>query len=151
MKRLTLLALALALLPACSEPVTYSYFVVHARLDATVDVALLNRIAACGVVATTPAREDTAELDCRQHFVSSDLGTFEYTTSLTSGAIKFKIIANDFNGILLASGETPPLDIQVGKTVTAEVVGTAAPGAKPMDEPAPDAGAPVTPDSGAGD
>jgi hypothetical protein len=151
MIRLAPLALALALLPACDKPVTYSYFVIQARLDATVDFELINRIEACAVLAQTPVREDQADLRCRRHFVSNDLGPFEYTTSLTSGAIKFVLIANDFNGVLLARGETPPLDIQAGKTVMAELVATAAPGAKPMPQPEPDAGAPAAPDAGTTD
>jgi hypothetical protein len=148
MIRLAPLALALALLPACDKPVTYSYFLIHAKLDATVDFELINRIEACAVVAQTPAREDQADLGCKRHMVTSDLGSFEYSTSLTSGAIKFALVANDFNGLLLVRGETPPLDIQVGKTVTAELVGTAAPGAKPLPQPEADAGAPAA-DGGA--
>jgi hypothetical protein len=148
MIRLAPLALALALLPACDKPVTYSYFVINAKLDATVDFELINRIEGCAVLAQTPLREDAADLHCRRHFVANDLGPFEYTTSLTSGAIKFVLVANDYNGVLLARGETAPLDIQVGKTVMADLVGTAAPGAKPTPDPGPDAGAPVQPDSG---
>jgi hypothetical protein len=145
MIRLAPLALALALLPACDKPVTYSYFLIHTKLDATVDFELLNRIAACAVVAKTPTHDDSGDLGCKQHLIMNDLGTFEYTTSLTSGAIKFVLIANDPNGNLMATGETAPLDIQAGKTVMGELVGAAAPGAKPMPQE-PDAGAPA--DSG---
>ena len=150
MRRLAALALALALLPTCGgEEATYSYFVVQVKLDpATVDFDLLNRINACAVLAQTPVREDSADLRCRRHMVASDLGNFEYTTSLTSGAIKFVLIANDFNGKLLIRGETAPLDIQKGKTVMAELVGQPVPGAKPEPEPEPDAGSPAGPDAG---
>jgi hypothetical protein len=151
MIRLAPLALVLALLPACDKPVTYSYFLIHAKLDSTVDDALLNRIAACAVEARTSLRTDSAQLACKQHFVTNDLGTFEYTTSLTSGAIKFVLIANDINGILMATGETPPLDIQVGKTVMADVVGTAAPGAKPDAGASVTAGTGTMPDGGTAD
>lgn len=144
-------ALLLGLLPACEEQVTYSYFVVQARMDRSVDFALLDRINACAVLAQTPQREDTADLRCRRHMVMNELGTFEYTTALTSGSIKFVLIANDFNGQLLVRGETPPLDILVGKTVTADLVGSAVPGAKPMPEPEPDAGAPRPGDAGTSD
>jgi hypothetical protein len=143
--------LALALLAACDQPVTYSYFRVHARFDSSVDFELINRIEACAVLAQTPKREDSGDLRCRRHFVTSDLGEFEYTTSLTSGAIKFVLIANDSNGVLMARGETAPLDIDVGKTVTAEVVASAAPGAKPTPEPEPDAGVTLPPDGGSPD
>jgi len=144
-------SLALALLPTCGgQEATYSYFVIQVKLDpASVDFDLLNRIQACAVLAQTPVREDSADMRCRRHFVANDLGNFEYTTSLTSGAIKFVLIANDFNGQLLVRGETAPLDIQVGKTVMAELVGQAVPGAKPAPEPAPDAGSPALPDAGA--
>jgi hypothetical protein len=142
MIRLAPLALALALLPACDKPVTYSYFLIEAKLDpTTVDFELINRITACAVLAQTPAREDSADLPCKRHQVVHNLGTFEYTTTLTSGAIKFVLIANDSNQMLLARGETTPLDIVPGKTVTATVVATALPA------PEPDAGAPATPDS----
>jgi hypothetical protein len=152
MRRLVLLVLGLALLPACDEPVTYSYFVIQTRLDrATVDFSILDRITACAVLAQTPVREDSADMRCRRHAVMNELGAFEYTTSLTSGAIKFVLIANDFNGQLLARGETAPLDIVRGKTVMAELVATAVPGAKPQPEPEPDAGAPATPDAGTTD
>jgi hypothetical protein len=139
------------LLPACDKPVTYSYFLIHAKLDGTVDDALLNRIAACAVEARTPLRTDAEQLGCKQHSVTNDLGTFEYTTSLTSGAIKFVLIANDINGVLMATGQTPPLDIQVGKTVKADLLGTAAPGAKPMPEAEAGAGGPVMPDASTAD
>ena len=89
------------------------------------------------MVARTPTREDTADLRCRRHAVMNELGTFEYTTSLTSGQIQFVLIANDFNGARLAEGETPPLDILVGKTVMAEVVARAVPGARGEDGGAP--------------
>ena len=150
MKHLLMAALLLGLLPACEEQVTYSYFVVQARMDRTVDFALLDRINACAVLAQTPVREDSADLRCKRHMVMNELGAFEYTTSLTSGAIKFVLIANDFNGKLLIRGETAPLDIQKGKTVMAELVGRPVPGARPEPEPEPDAGAPM-PDSGTAD
>jgi hypothetical protein len=130
MIRLAPLALVLALLPACDKPVTYSYFLIHAKLDSTVDDALLNRIAACAVEARTSLRTDSAQLACKQHFVTNDLGTFEYTTSLTSGAIKFVLIANDINGILMA---------------------TAAPGAKPDAGASVTAGTGTMPDGGTAD
>jgi hypothetical protein len=150
MRRLAPLALALALLPACDEPVTYSYFQIHVHLDATVGLELLDRVQACAVVAQTPVREDSADLGCRRHMTTGDLGTFEYTTALTSGAVKFLLVVNDFNGDPIARGETAPIQIQVGKTATGELVGTLAPGAKPPTEPEPDAGAPA-PDAGASD
>jgi hypothetical protein len=146
-----LVLLSLLLLPACSEPVTYSYFVIQTKLDPSVDFELLNRIQACAVLAQTPVREDSGDLRCRRHFVTSELGSFEYTTSLTSGAVKFVLIANDFNGQLLARGETAPLDIVPGKTVMAQLVGSAVPGAKPTPEPEPDAGSAAPPDAGATD
>jgi hypothetical protein len=145
-KRWHLLPLALALLPACDTPVTYSYFLVHAQLDpATVDFEKLNLIEACAVVAQTPQRQDSADLHCKRHEVPRDLGTFEYTTTLTSGAIKFVLIANDFNQQPVARGESVPLEIVPGKTVMGEVVATAA---VPADS---DAGTPATPDAGASD
>jgi hypothetical protein len=148
MIRLAPLALVLALLPACSEEVTYSYFLVQTRMDrATVNDALLDRISACAVLAQTPVREDSVDLRCKRHAVASELGAFEYTTSLTSGAVKFVLIANDFQGRRVIQGETQPLAIDVGKTVLAELVGQALPGANPEAEQ-PDAGAP---DSGTTD
>jgi hypothetical protein len=147
MTRLAPLLLALALLPACQQQVTYSYFVIHAKLDSTVDFGVLDRIEACAVLAQTPVRQDQADMHCKRHSVTSDLGTFEYSTSLTSGAIKFELVANDFNGVLLAHGQTPPLDIEVGKTVKADLIGSLAPSANP---PEPDAGTTAsTPDASA--
>jgi hypothetical protein len=144
MRRLAALLL-LALAPACSEPVTYSYFLVQARLDPlTVDSSIRDRIVACAVIAKAPMREESTDMRCRQRMVMSELGVFEYSTSLTSGPVTFRLIATDLHGQLMAEGETPPLDILVGKTVNAEVVAKLAPGARPTDDggvaPAPDAG-----------
>src|SRR5947207_3678471 len=56
------LALALALLSACETPVTYSYFVISAKLDSqTVSQDQLDRIEACAVYAQTPKREDATD------------------------------------------------------------------------------------------
>jgi hypothetical protein len=141
------LVLALGLLPACDKPVTYSYFLIQARLDrATVDFERLNLIEACAVLAQTPVREDSADLHCKRHEVTPELGTFEYTTSLTSGSIKFVLLANDFNQQLVARGETEPLEIVAGKTVMGEVV------AKAVSPAAgDDGGAVATPDAGSVD
>jgi hypothetical protein len=144
MRRFAALVL-LALAPACSEPVTYSYFLVQARLDPmTVDSSIRDRIVACAVTAQAPMREETADMRCRQRMVMSELGLFEYSTSLTTGPVKFTLIATDIHGQLMAMGETMPLDIKVGQTVDAVVVATLAPGARPADDagvaPAPDAG-----------
>jgi hypothetical protein len=116
------LLLALAVGPACSEPVTYSYFVVEAKLDpATVDFGLLSRIGACAAIAETPVRSDSADLGCRRFSVQHNLGKFEYTTTLTSGDIKFIVVANDLHQQTLARGETT-VAIQPGKTVDDIVV-----------------------------
>jgi hypothetical protein len=142
MKRLGLL-LALALLPACDKPVTFSYFLIDAHLDpATVGLDLKNVIDACAVTAQTTLREDAADLHCRRHQVTNDLGTFEYTTTLTTGSIKFVLIANDYNQQLVARGESLPLDIKPGQTVTGSVVA--------VSVVAPDGGTAPEPDSGSG-
>jgi hypothetical protein len=144
MKRVGLL-LALALLPACETPVTYSYFLIDAKLDrATVNFELINVIEACAVTAQTPLREDVADLHCRRHQVMNDLGTFEYTTTLTKGPIKFVLTAVDYNMQPVARGESEPLEIDPGKTVHGAVTAVAVPRASDMPD-----GGPAEADSGA--
>jgi hypothetical protein len=147
MKRLgLLLTLALASSPACDKPVTYSYFLIDAKLDpATVGFSVKDVIEACAVTAQTPLREDVGDLHCRRHQVTNDLGTFEYTTSLTTGSIKFVLIAQDYNQQLVARGESMPLDIKLGQTVTGSVTAVAVPLASDM----PDSGTAPPADSGA--
>jgi hypothetical protein len=123
------LLLALAILPACSDKaVTYSYFLVSAKLDpATVPFELRDQIETCAIYADTPLREDAADLHCRRHQVMNDLGTFEYTTTLTSGAIKFVLVVSDYNQQVVARGESTPIDIDPGKTAMGSVVAVAVP------------------------
>jgi hypothetical protein len=145
MRRLAALALALGLLSSCeSKPVTYTTFLVEAKLDpATVNFELLNLIEACAAVAVTPQREDSADLRCKRHFVAHNLGKFEYTTTLTSGTINFILLANDFNQQTLARGESGPVTIEAGKVINASVTAVALPRMpEPGDStPPPDAGA----------
>ena len=148
MNRLAALALAVALGPACGKAVTYSYFVIDVKIDPTsVDDSLLNRIAACAANAQTSLRTDSADLRCTRYHVGYDLGKFEYTTTLTSGAVTFSVVANDFSQTTLARGEVGPLDIVVGGKVTGSILVKAVPGAVPdadlggaADAGAPDAG-----------
>jgi hypothetical protein len=97
------------------------------------------------VTAQTPLREDSSDMHCRRHAVMNDLGTFEYTTTLTEGSIKFVLVAQDNNAMPVARGETMPLDIKPGQTVTSSVTAVAVPGY------GSDAGTTATPDAGAGD
>jgi hypothetical protein len=131
-KRLALFSMALALLAACDQPVTYSYIVVTARLDpSTISPRLLDRIGSCGVYARTPEREDATDLGCVLRKVKYELGKFEYTTTLSSGSINFVVVANDINQHLVARGETGPITIKHGGTATGEVLATLVPGGDP--------------------
>lgn len=127
MKRIGLL-LALALLPACDKPVTFSYFLIAAKLDPnTVGPVLKDFIQTCAVTAHTPQRDDVADLHCQRHQITNDIGTFEYTTTLTQGSIKFELVVNDYNLQLVARGESMAYDIKPGQTVMGEVTAVAVP------------------------
>jgi hypothetical protein len=133
-KRLGVLSLALALLATCDDhPVTYSYFIVTARLDAnTISPQLLTHIGSCGVYARTPEREDASDLGCVLRKVQYELGKFEYTTTLTSGSVNFVVVANDLNQRLVARGETGPIAIKRGDTAPpVDVLVTLVPGGDP--------------------
>lgn len=144
--RALVMAAALAATGCGGSDVTYTYFVIEAKLDPmTVTSSLLGRIGACAAIAETPSRTDSADLRCQLGFVTHDLGKFEYTTSLTSGAIKFSVIGNDFHQQTLVRGETT-LDIRPSNTpITATIVARAIPGVPENPDAPRDAGAPPPP------
>lgn len=145
------LALALVLVAGCGDTVTYTSFLVEAKLDpSTVNAALLARIGACAAIAETPQRQDSADLRCRQGFVSHDLGRFEYTTSLTSGTIKFIVVGNDFHQQTLVRGETT-VDIVPSKAkVPTTVIAKGIPGVPENPNAPRDAGGAPPADATAG-
>ena len=118
MRRLAVFGV-LAALAGCSESTTFTYFHVPVMLDRqSIDDELLDLIEACAAVAETPLRKDSGDLRCVRHRVPANFGTFEYTTSLKSGAIKFSVVMNNYNGTALAAGEVGPVDIVAGMTIT---------------------------------
>jgi hypothetical protein len=101
------------------DSTTFTYFRVPVMLDRqSIDDELLDLIEACAAVAETPLRKDSGDLRCVRHRVPNNLGTFEYTTSLKTGSIKFSVVMNNYNGTALAAGEVGPVDIVGGMTIT---------------------------------
>jgi hypothetical protein len=136
--RPVLLLLALALAAAgCDDDVTFSYFRVPVKLDrTTIDDELLDLIEACAAIAETPVNSDSGDLRCVRHRIPNDLGIFEYTTQLTSGAVKFTVVMNSYSGTTLARGELDPMAIMVGKTVTTPTLTVKAVPGAPREPPA---------------
>jgi hypothetical protein len=125
-------ALVVALLVAgCGESTTYTYFQVPIMLErSSIDDELLDLIEACAAIAETPQRTDSGDLRCVRHRVPLNFGTFEYTTTLKSGSIKFSVVMNNYNGTALAQGELAPVDIKPGtSTTTPTLMVKAIPGA----------------------
>jgi hypothetical protein len=137
-------------LAGCGESTTFTYFKVPVMLDRqSIDDELLDLIEACAAVAETPLRKDSGDLRCVRHRVPANFGTFEYTTSLKSGAIKFSVVMNNYNGTALAAGEVGPVDIVAGMTITTSaLIVKAIPGA-PRNPPG--VITPVGSDGGAAD
>jgi hypothetical protein len=151
------------LVGGCDKTATFSYFNIHVTLDRTsIDDELLDLINGCAAVAETPARRDTTDLRCVRHRVPNDLGVFQYTTTLTSGSIKFSVVMASYDGTAIAQGQIdPPLGIAPGMTVEGTLVVKAIPGAPRMPptgtdtdggtDAAADAAVDAPPDSAAGD
>lgn len=128
--RVSVAALAFTL-AGCSGDVTYTYFNVAVTLDQemVMDEELMELIAGCAALAETPERTDSATLRCVRGGLMMDLGTFQYTTTLTSGSIKFTVVMSGINNNPLARGESAPVGIAPGKTISASLVVKPIPGA----------------------
>jgi len=136
-----LLVLSLAA-AGCEKNSTYTYFNIDVTLDQrTISNDLLDTISACAALAATPMRTDTADLRCMRHKIQPHLGTFQYTTSLTSGAITFSVIMTSFDGTQVAQGQTAPIGIVPGGTTSGSIMVEAIPGAFGADGGAPDGAA----------
>ena len=162
MKRaLTLAALALVL-GSCDKKVDYSYFNVNVTVDRTsLDDELLDLVSACGASATLDdGRVDLGDLRCVRHAVvnGNSLGTFQYTTTRTSGSVTFKVTLDSYWGAELGTGQSKTVGIAPNSTTSVDLVVSAVPDAPRMPPSAggPDAAgtsdvdaAPVsTPDAG---
>jgi hypothetical protein len=124
-----LLAAALAL-GACDKTATFAYFNIDVVLDrATIDDELLDLIQTCSATATTPTREEMADMRCMRHRIGNDVGVFQYTTSLTSGSVTFSVTLYNYFGPAVAEGQLGPLGIAPGGTVDMQLVVHGIPGA----------------------
>lgn len=136
-RRAVLAGLVALGLSGCDDgsSVTYSYFLVPVTIDRqSVDEDLLALVAHCGAEAHVGTRRDGVDLRCVRGRIPYELGKFEYTTTQTSGAVRFVVELFGINHNPLARGESMPAGIVPGKTVDVPpVVVRAIPGA--MREP----------------
>jgi hypothetical protein len=141
LERLALVALWLGL-AGCDKKVDYSYLNVNVTLDrTTIDDELLDLVSACGAVAAfDDGYTQTGDLHCVRHNLSTNLGTFQFTTSRTSGSVKFKVTMLSYWGAELANGESAPVGIAPSSTTTVDLVVKGIPNAPRMP---PSAGGPV--------
>lgn len=106
----------------CEDDVTYSYFRVKVLLDTTdIDYAFIKTVFGCAVVVQTPHGSDTADFRCPTDVVE-DLGTFDYSTSITSGSVTFSVWFTDINVRQIAKGVSAPMPIAQGQTTEGQVV-----------------------------
>ena len=149
--RILVPALAFLLTAACAKDEnTYTYFLVHVRLDETkYDQTRLPEIGGCSVKVNGTAGDwaSFALNACPLGHTPYDVGTFEYATTKTKGTIRFAVT---FKGAsvtnVLAEGTSEDVEIVPGKTSELiEVVGI------PTATTTTDAGTPATgtPDGGA--
>jgi hypothetical protein len=123
MKRLAFVALWLGL-AGCDKTVAYSYFNVNVTLDrTTIDDELLDLVSACGVVVTLDdGTTRTGDLHCVRHSLGTNLGTFQYTTSRTSGSLQFRVTMLSYWGAELANGESATVGIAPSSTTSVDMV-----------------------------
>jgi len=133
--RAALLVLSALATSGCGvEETTYSYFLISATIDQSVDDdTLLMRLGKCAVEATTSIRIEGRDLPC--HRGERKLGEAQFTTNLTAGSVKFSVILTDINLRQLARGDSAPIGIAPGKTVPVSIV-------VKSTEPQPDGGVP---------
>ena len=112
-----LLGAALALATAsCESDVKYGYFAVKVTFASTATPEILARINSCGV-NVEGADLDFSALDCGLGRVtSSELGTFEWSTTST-GTVHFRVTVKDVVGRDLGIGVSPDQTIQPNGTV----------------------------------
>ena len=111
-------------LAGCDRKVAYSYFNVTVTLDrTTIDDELLDLVSACGATATLDdGRAETRDLRCVRHNVGADLGVFQYTTSRTSGSVKFTVVLTSYWGARLATGESESVGIAPSSTTSVMMI-----------------------------
>lgn len=130
-RRLLVAAALAACATSCDEEVTYTYINVAVTLDGemVMDDELMQAIAGCAAIAETPQRMDSADLRCVRGQLTANLGTFQYTTTLSSGSVKFTVIMKGINDNALAQGSSEPVGIVPGQTISANLLVKAIPGA----------------------
>jgi hypothetical protein len=131
-RALALVALGLGL-GSCDKKVDYSYFNVNVTVDRTTFTdELLDLVSACGASATLDdGRVDLGDLRCVRHKVAdgNSLGTFQYSTSRTTGSVKFKVTLTSYWGADLGTGESSTVGIASNSTTTVDLVVKALPDA----------------------
>src|SRR5687768_13035928 len=133
MKRVALLAVLLGALGCAEEDDrVYTYFQVKVKVDEPSVPFELNRLVRyCSAEAHTPRGVKGIDLPCPPRNVPYDLGTFEYSTTLTQGQVTIRVVLSDVNVKPLAEGSTGPLDIVAGRSIDASVLVKGIPGALP--------------------
>lgn len=111
--------LCAGLLGGCGgEDVTYSYFAVDVKIDAS--YSFLERVSTCVARAEGPQTHEE-DLRCSKGTVPHNLGTFDYVTSATSGSVTFTVTLKDIGGRDIGQGKTGPVSIVAGGTQMASV------------------------------
>jgi hypothetical protein len=106
----------------CGESVIYAYFAVDVTIDESANFDFLNRISSCSVVVEGP-RQDQGNLNCIKGAIKDHrLGKFEYSTSASSGSVRFTVVLRDLNGRELARGTSDSVRIVPDELVNASVL-----------------------------
>lgn len=125
-----LLGLVMGVAGCGGSDVTFSYFLVKVTIDRrSVDDELLGLIRVCSAEAQTARGKDGRDLCREPASLPYDLGKFEYSTTLTSGAVKFAVVLYGRYNNALARGESVEVGIVPGMTKETEVLVEAIPGA----------------------
>lgn len=132
---------------ACSQTDGHTYVDVDVNIDSTtIDANRQYLILSCEL-QVTGADEASEMLPCRENQVPLHVGTFQWSSAATSGALTFTVTVFGTNRVALGAGSSEPVGVSPGKRLQSSVliVGVASPedGGVTPDGGTPTDGAPA--------
>ena len=106
----------------CEDDTKYSYVAVKLTFNDQATAEYLGKVY-CSGVNVTGADIDFGPLACfNGNLGSREMGTFEWSSLVTSGTVNFLVVVNDVAGMEIGRGESAPVSLVPNQMVTAQVL-----------------------------
>ena len=91
----------------------------------TIDEQTIFNVETCEFEVRGVETREAMNLPCTLHYVRHDLGTFQWTTTADAGSLVFVVNLFGPNRVVFGSGQSDPVAITPGKTLSTSVFVTA--------------------------